>query len=56
MFYKYISLQFRVRFAFGISETTTKYVDILRMISSIPSLTPYYCDTTTSGPLGGVYR
>jgi hypothetical protein len=45
IFYKRISLRFRVHFAFGVSENTTKYVDIIRMISSIPSLTPqgYYC-------------
>jgi hypothetical protein len=35
------ALRFRVHFAFGVSETTTKYVDIVRMISSIPSLTVY---------------
>jgi hypothetical protein len=38
IFYKHILLGFRVHFAFGVSETTTKYVDIVRMISSIPSL------------------
>jgi hypothetical protein len=47
IFYKRISLQIWVYFAFGVSETITKYVDIVRVISSIPSLnsrTPS-CDT-----------
>jgi hypothetical protein len=38
IFHKRISLRFRVHFAFGVSENTTKYVDNVRMISSIPSL------------------
>jgi hypothetical protein len=38
IFYKRISLRFRTHFVFGVSESTTKYVDIIRMISSIPSL------------------
>jgi hypothetical protein len=39
--YKRISLLFWIYFVFGVSENTTKYVDIVRMISSIPSLTSY---------------
>jgi hypothetical protein len=38
IFYKRISVRFRIYFAFKVSENTTKYVDIVRMISSIPSL------------------
>jgi hypothetical protein len=38
-FYNHISLRFWVYFAFGVSENTMTYVDIVRMISSIPSLT-----------------
>jgi hypothetical protein len=41
IFYKRISLRFRVYFAFGVSENTMKYVDIVRMISSIPSLSAH---------------
>jgi hypothetical protein len=41
IFFKCISLRFRTYFAFGVSESTTKYVDIVRMISSIPSLNSF---------------
>jgi hypothetical protein len=46
--YKRISLRFRVHFVFGVSETTTKYVDIVRMISSIPSLTSVHVPYVTT--------
>jgi hypothetical protein len=42
IFYTHISLRFRVHFAFGVSENTAKYGDIVRMISSIPSLSAVF--------------
>jgi hypothetical protein len=38
IFYEHISLQIWVYFAFRVSENNTKYIDVVRMISSIPSL------------------